>query len=60
MIVKRGFHRIKREDGSLVDGPVVVETDEAGCMLAWHRMEHEEPATVWTGGTYEINAEEKE
>lgn len=39
-------------DGTKVEGPLVVETDDNGRFLSWHPLLREEPFTEWRGGTY--------
>lgn len=50
--MKRAYHDIVFSDSTTVEGPVVVETDEEGHNLSWHKLEEEEPYTEWIGGTY--------
>ena len=50
--MKRAYHDILLPDGTLQQGPVVVETDEEGRFLGWHLLEGEEAFTEWVGGTY--------
>lgn len=50
--MKRAYHDIRLPDGTLVAGPVVVESDPRGNMLSWHPLQGEEPFTEWVGGTY--------
>ena len=52
--MKRAYHDILLPDGTLQQGPVVVETDEDGHFLRWHFLIKEEPLTEWLGGTYEV------
>ena len=52
--MKRAYHDILLPDGTLQQGPVVVETDEWGHFLSWHFLEGEEPFTEWHGGTFVI------
>ena len=53
--MKRGYHDILLPDGTLQQGPVVVETDAEGRLLSWHQLEEEEPFTEWVGGTYTVS-----
>lgn len=53
--MKRTYHDILLPDGTLQQGPVVVETDEEGRFLSWHLLEEEEPFTEWLGGTYSVD-----
>ena len=46
------YEYILLPDGTLQQGPVVVETDEEGRFLGWHLLEGEETFTEWVGGTY--------
>ena len=50
--MKRAYHDILLPDGTLRQGPVVVETDDKGHFLGWHPLQEEEAFTEWTGGTY--------
>lgn len=50
--MRRAYHRIKLRDGNVVEGPVVVETDENGSLVSWHPLLKEEPLTEWVGGCY--------
>ena len=52
--MKRAYHDILLPDGTLQQGPVVVETDEKGRFLSWHPLEEEEPFTELVGGTYSV------
>lgn len=68
--MKRAYHDILLPDGTLQQGPVVVETDEEGRFLGWHLLGEsippspeaphkwsasaEEPFTEWIGGTYVV------
>ncbi|MBO7118794.1 MAG: hypothetical protein J6W03_00555 [Bacteroidaceae bacterium] len=51
---KKAYHNILLTDGTLQQGPVVVETDEGGHFLNWHFLQQEEPFTEWIGGTYSV------
>ena len=69
--MKRAYHDILLPDGTLQQGPVVVETDAEGRFLSWHLLEAEEPPapevlskwcssteepfTEWLGGTYSVD-----
>lgn len=53
--MKRAYHDILLPNGTLEKGPVVVETDQDGQFLSWHRLQAEEPFTEWIGGTYTIH-----
>lgn len=44
------YHKLELPDGRLIEGPVVVETDEEGHILSWHLLKGEEPFTEWVGG----------
>ncbi|MBR4406673.1 MAG: hypothetical protein IKT30_09900 [Bacteroidaceae bacterium] len=50
--MKRAYHRLLLPEGKVIDGPLVVETDENEGFLSWHILQHEEPNTIWCGGTY--------
>jgi len=52
--LKRAYHNILLPDGTLLEGPVVVETDSEGHFLDWHKLQQEEPFTEWLGGTYSV------
>ncbi|MDO5488542.1 MAG: hypothetical protein Q4F52_00320 [Bacteroidaceae bacterium] len=54
--MKKAYHRLLLPDGIVVNGPVVVETDENGSFLCWRFLRVEEPATIWCGGTYNIES----
>ncbi len=56
--MKRGYHRIRLSDGSYVEGPVIVETDQTGTLLSYRLLDREEEAVEWYGGTY--RCEEKD
>ena len=49
---KLGFHRLLLADGTLVNGPLVVQVDDEGSILSWHPMHGEEESTEWVGGTW--------
>ena len=53
--MKRAYHSICLADGTLQQGPVVVETDDEGRFIGWHKLEGEEPFTEWIGGTFPLN-----
>ena len=40
--MKRAFHDILLPDGTHQQGPVVVEMDEACCLLSWYPLQQEE------------------
>ena len=50
--MRRAYHAICLPDGTLHQGPVVVETDAEGHLLGWHDLLEEEPFTEWVGGTF--------
>ncbi len=50
--MKTGWNRIFFPDGSVVEGPIVVVTDDEGVMLSWHVMLGEEAMVEWRGGAY--------
>lgn len=62
--MKRAYHDILLPDGTLQQGPIVVETDTEGRFLSWHPLNEEvsgkwctnteEPFTEWVGGTYSV------
>lgn len=52
---KRAYHDILLPDGTLQQGPIVVETDGRGRVLGWHEMQGEEPFTEWIGGTFSMS-----
>lgn len=52
--MKRAYHDILLTDGTLLAGPVVVETNRDGSTVGWHLLEAEEPFTEWVGGTYSV------
>lgn len=52
--MKRAYHDILLTDGTLLAGPVVVETNRDGSIVGWHLLEAEEPFTEWVGGTYSV------
>ncbi len=53
--MKRAYHDICLPDGTLQQGPVVVETDSEGRLLDWHKLQGEEPFTEWVGGTFRMS-----
>lgn len=53
--MKRAYHDILLPDGTLQQGPVVVETDETGCLLSWYPLQQEEAFVEWIGGTCHID-----
>lgn len=52
--MKQAYHDIQLADGSLQEGPVVVETDRDRHFRNWHKLQSEEPFTEWVGGTYKV------
>lgn len=52
--MKRAYHDILLSDGTLQQGPIVVETDESGQLISWHKLQGEEAFTEWMGGTYKM------
>ena len=52
-----GYNALRMPDGRLLQGPVVVETDQQGGPLSWHYLLHEEPCTRWVGGTLQVSEE---
>ena len=52
--MKRAYHDILLADGTLLAGPVVVETNIEGHLVGWHLLDGEEPFTEWIGGTYSV------
>ena len=52
--MKRAYHDILLADGTLLAGPVVVETNRDGSIVSWHLLDGEEPFTEWVGGTYTV------
>jgi len=57
--LKRAYHDILLPDGTLQQGPVVVETDSEGRFLSWHKLEQEEAQTEWLGGTYKCTEQKR-
>lgn len=53
--MKRAYHNICLLDGTLQQGPVVVETDKDERFLGWHKLHGEEPFTEWIGGTFSMS-----
>lgn len=49
------YHHLQFPDGKIIYGPLVVSFDDTGKFVEWHKLEQEEPQTVWVGGTYKIN-----
>ncbi len=43
------YHILRLADGTSVS-PAVVEVDDQGNVLGWHRLQGEEPFTEWVGG----------
>ena len=43
--MKRAYHRIVNADGTVEEGPVLVETDASGRFVCWRRLWHEESNT---------------
>ena len=52
--MKRAYHNILLQDGTLKQGPVIVETDSEGRLLSWRPLKEEEAFTEWVGGTYTV------
>lgn len=52
-MIRRAYHRIRKADGQIIEGPLVVELTDEGSMLSYHLLHQEEPYTEWQGGTYE-------
>ena len=52
-MIRRGYHRIRKADGQIIEGPLVVELTDEGSMLSYYLIDNEEPYTEWQGGTYE-------
>ncbi len=52
--MKAAYHRLLLPDGQMIEGPVVVETDEENRFVAWHLLHGEEAQTLWQGGTYRL------
>ena len=52
--MKRAYHDILLRDGTVRQGPVIVETDSKEHFLSWHKLEEEEPFTEWIGGRYVV------
>ena len=50
--MKRAYHDILLPDGTLQQGPVVVETEETDCLLSWYPLQQEEAFVEWVGGTF--------
>lgn len=53
--MKRAYHDILLPDGILLQGPVVVETDNEGHFQSWHLLQQEESFTEWVGGIYTLS-----
>lgn len=51
--MKRAYHQMLMPDGTLIQGPLVVETDASGTFLRWHLLRGEEASTEWIGGLYD-------
>lgn len=49
------YHRIRTQNGSLLEGPFVICLDDEQNLLSYHALNEEEPLTEWVGGTYEMN-----
>ena len=52
--MKRAYHRIVNADGTVEEGPVLVETDASGRFVCWRRLWHVESNTEWVGGDFRI------
>ena len=52
--MRRAYHDIRLSDGTVQSGPIIVETDEEGRLLRWHKLQAEEPFTEWVGGTFQV------
>ena len=37
-----------------IEGPIAVSRNSRGDITEWHRLTHEEPFTVWRGGTLAV------
>ena len=58
MTIKRAYHRLRRKDGQVINGPLVVVSDEDNRFLSYHPLQQEEETTVWVGGTVLIDDDE--
>ncbi|MCF0199581.1 MAG: hypothetical protein HUK02_09710 [Bacteroidaceae bacterium] len=47
--MKRAYHRLVLPDGQ-VHHMVVCEMDADGAVVAWHKLQGEEPNVEWMGG----------
>jgi len=57
-MIKQGYHILKTAEGSVVDGPLVVELTEDGKVLSYRPLIQEEEATEWIGGEFRVKSEE--
>lgn len=46
---KIAFHRLRLEDGTLIEGPLVV-VYEGGLMVRYYPLVREEAGVIWQGG----------
>lgn len=51
----KAYHRILTTDGVCIEGPVTVRCDSQGKPTGWHLLKHEEPHTIWEGGTLHLD-----
>lgn len=51
----KAYHRLLTADGITIEGPVTVRCDRQGKPAGWHLLEHEEPHTIWEGGTLQLD-----
>jgi len=52
-MIRRAYHRIRKADGQVIEGPLVVELTDDGTFVSYHLLRQEEPYTEWLGGTYQ-------
>lgn len=52
-MIRRAYHRIRKADGQVIEGPLVVELTDDGTFVSYHLLRQEEPCTEWLGGTYQ-------
>ena len=51
---KKAYHSLRRKDGTIVEGPVVVSFRDDGTAAEWHLLQGEEPATEWVGCQFDF------
>ncbi len=56
----KAYHRILTTDGITIKGPLCIQWLNSEKPAEWHLLEHEEPHTIWVGGTLKLDMCHKE